>query len=67
MIKTSDTPSCEACNIENPQLYRIFQKQYLLQTGNITSPNWSEAEVVQWLDLESENKYYYGNMDKNYR
>lgn len=51
-FETSEYPSELTCRLVNPQLYRYFQKAQQLQNGSIANLNWSEAEVIQWLDLE---------------
>lgn len=59
MFEISDIPSDAACQKVNPKLFKYFQKELLRKTGNLATPNWSEAEVIQWLDLETKGKYLY--------
>jgi hypothetical protein len=70
MFKTPDIPSNLICNQINPQLFLHFQKCYFKQHRALPSTNWTEADVVQWLDTEykqSEDKYFYDTLDKNSR
>lgn len=64
MIQTPDIPRDEPCNSVNPQLFKYFQIEMFKQ-GKLPTPNWSEAEVVQWLDTEKD-KYYYDKLVENF-
>lgn len=57
-------PRDELCKEINPELFKYFQIKMLKLTGNIATPNWTEAEVVQWLDTEVD-KYEYDTLVKN--
>jgi hypothetical protein len=52
MIETPDIPRDDLCKTVNPKLFTYFQIKMFKRTGNLATPNWSEAEVVQWLDQE---------------
>lgn len=52
MIETPDIPRDDACKLVNPRLFTYFQLRLFKLTGNLATPNWTEAEVVQWLDQE---------------
>ena len=48
-----DLPTSEPCAIVNYPLWEVFCTEYKAQTGVPANPLlWTEAEVVQWLDLE---------------
>jgi len=66
MINSPDIPRDENCRDVNPKLFKYFQLKLFEITGNLAAPNWSEAEVVQWLDTEL-HKYHYGTLDTNIR
>ena len=59
---TPDMPSDERCVDINPKLWAKFQKAMLRYTGNMPTVYWTEAEVVQWLDLELD-KYLHDTLD----
>jgi hypothetical protein len=59
---TPDMPSDIACKDCNPKLWVEFQKLCLRHTGHMPTSNWTEAEVVQWLDLELD-KYLHDTLD----
>lgn len=50
-MNTPDIPRDQNCQAVNPELFRYFQLK-MLSTGQLATPNWTEAEVVQWLDTE---------------
>jgi hypothetical protein len=52
MFKTPDIPRDELCQEVNPKLFQYFRLTMLKYTGNLATPNWTEAEVVQWLDTK---------------
>ena len=64
MIETPDIPRDEPCNLVNPKLFLYFQKHYIKNQKSFPSMQWSEANVVQWLDLE-DNKYHYEERIEN--
>jgi len=66
MIKTPDFPRNESCKLVNPTLFLYFQKKYFSLQHAFPTEIWTEANVVQWLDLE-ENKYIHEYMDENIR
>lgn len=66
MIKFSDIPSNQSCKDIDPQLFLLFQRAYLKQTKQLATPQWTEAEVVQWLDIEMD-KYDYEKLAQNFR
>lgn len=46
-------PTDELCFDCNFPLWQVFTEAFLAQRGYPPSPNlWTEANVVQWLDLE---------------
>lgn len=46
-------PTGELCFDCNLPLWQVFAEAFQSQRGYSPSPNmWTEAEVVQWLDLE---------------
>jgi hypothetical protein len=47
-----DIPSSKACAQANPELWTWFVRLHEQATGRAVLVPWSEAEVVQWLDLE---------------
>lgn len=47
-------PSEGPCHTANCQLWEVFVDQIKKRTGREPSHGWSEAEVVQWLDLEGD-------------
>jgi hypothetical protein len=49
---TPDMPSDQLCAEVNPSLWLQFQKAMIKYVGHVPTVNWSEAEVVQWMDLE---------------
>lgn len=52
---TVDYPSDEKCAAVNFPLWEIFSRIYKKEKGKLPNPLlWSEAEVVQWLDCDSE-------------
>jgi hypothetical protein len=57
-------PRNQNCQTVNVELFRYFQRKMLKVTGQIAAPNWTEAEVVQWLDTEVD-KYEYDTLVKN--
>jgi hypothetical protein len=59
-----EIPRDQCCQAVNPELFRYFQLKMLKITGQVATPNWSEAEVVQWLDTEVD-KYEYDTLVKN--
>ena len=63
---TPDMPSDVACQSINPKLWTQFQKAILKYTGRMPTVNWTEAEVVQWMDLELD-KYLHDTLDQNLR
>ena len=63
---TPDMPSDVPCREINPKLWTEFQKIMLKFTGHMPTVNWSEAEVVQWIDLELD-KYLHDTLVKNPR
>ena len=63
---TPEIPRDQSCQTVNPELFKYFQIKLLKLTGNLATPNWSEAEVVQWLDTEVD-KYEYDTLVKNTR
>jgi cob(I)alamin adenosyltransferase len=63
-MNTPDIPKDQSCQEVNPALFRYFQLKLFKLTGNLATPNWSEAEVVQWLDTEVD-KYEYDALVKN--
>jgi hypothetical protein len=57
-------PTNEPCAIVNFPLWEIFTEAYKAQTGKPASPLlWTEAEVVQWLDLECQSPVDYSYDD----
>jgi hypothetical protein len=64
MMNTPDVPRDQCCQEVNPELFRYFQLKMLKIMGQVATPNWSEAEVVQWLDTEVD-KYEYDTLVKN--
>lgn len=52
----SAIPSENQCYIANPDLWEVFHNVYKSKFGIRPKGFWSEAEVVQFLDLE-EDKY----------
>ena len=64
MMNAPDIPRDQSCQTVNPELFRYFQIKLLKLTGNLATPNWTEAEVVQWLDIEVD-KYEYDTLVKN--
>jgi hypothetical protein len=63
-IYTPEIPRDQSCQTVNLELFRYFQIKMLKLTGNLATPNWTEAEVVQWLDIEVD-KYEYDTLVKN--
>jgi len=63
---TPDMPSDVPCRDCNPQLWTKFQRVMLKHTGRAPTINWTEAEVVQWMDLELD-KYLHDTLDQNIR
>jgi hypothetical protein len=59
-----EIPRDQSCQTVNPDLFKYFQLKMLKITGQVATPNWSEAEVVQWLDTEVD-KYEYDTLVKN--
>lgn len=46
-------PTDQPCAIVNYPLWEVFCEAFRTQTGKPANPLlWTEAEVVQWLDLE---------------
>lgn len=46
-------PTDQPCAIVNFPLWEVFMEAFRAQTGKPANPLlWTEAEVVQWLDLE---------------
>ena len=62
-MNTPDIPRDQSCQADNPELFRYFQRK-LLKAGQLATPNWTEAEVVQWLDTEAD-KYEYDTLVEN--
>lgn len=60
-------PSDQSCMTANLELFKLFSKLYIKQTKSVATSIWSEAEVVQWLDLELEDKYLHDTLDTNSR
>lgn len=56
----SAVPSESACNLVNPELWEVFHNVYKSKFGIRPRGFWSEAEVIQFLDLES---YKYDETD----
>ncbi len=52
----SAIPSEAACYLVNPDLWEVFHNVYKSKFGIRPKGCWSEAEVVQFLDIE-EDKY----------
>ena len=50
-------PSDGPCHVANCQLWEVFVDQIKKKTGREPSHGWSEAEVVQWLDLEGDQVF----------
>jgi hypothetical protein len=67
MFKTSDIPSDQACKQVNPSLFLHFQKCYIRQQRAMPGNDWTEANVIQWLDTEYDDKYFYDKMVENTR
>jgi hypothetical protein len=67
MIQTPDMPRDSSCWEVNPVLFAQFQKLYFIQTRQIATKNWTEAEVTQWLDVLLDDKYLHGTLDENHR
>ena len=65
-MQTPDVPRDEPCNLVNPKLFLHFQKQYLRTQNAFPSFQWTEANVVQWLDLE-DNKYLHEERTEDIR
>ena len=61
---TPEIPRDQSCQTVNPELFRYFQLKMLKLAGQVATPNWSEAEVTQWLDTEVD-KYEYETLVKN--
>ena len=53
---TPDMPSDVPCKEINAKLWVEFQVAMMKYLGRVPTVNWTEAEVVQWMDLEL-NKY----------
>ena len=66
MIEPPDIPRDEPCNLVNPKLFLFFQKQYIKSQNAFPGMLWSEANVIQWLDLE-DNKYLHDEHIENIR
>jgi len=64
MIETPDIPRDEMCKVVNPQLFLHFQKQYFKSQNAFPAMQWTEANVIQWLDLE-DNKYLHDEHIEN--
>ena len=64
---TPDMPSDKACVDVNPKLWLTFQKAMVQYTGHVPTINWTEAEVVQWIDLELDKYVYEYTMDQSSR
>jgi hypothetical protein len=67
MINMPDIPSSQACKQVNPSLFLHFQKCYIKQQKSVPGADWSEADVVQWLDTEYDDKYFYDKMVESTR
>lgn len=63
-MNTPDIPRDQSCQTVNPNLFKHFQLKLFKLTGHVATPNWTEAEVVQWLDTEAD-KYEYDTLAKN--
>ena len=50
-VNYRDIPSDEPCWLVNSQLWSEFCYAFELETGKATEEQWSEAEVIQWLDI----------------
>ena len=64
MYKSPDIPRNQSCKQVNPKLFKYFQLKMLKINGKLATPNWTEAEVVQWLDTELD-KYLHDTLVKN--
>jgi hypothetical protein len=62
MINMPDIPSDHVCKTVNPSLFLHFQKCYIKQQKSVPGADWTEADVVQWLDTEYDDKYFYDKM-----
>lgn len=51
-----DFPSEYPCHVVNQELWQSFVKLYQHTTGRTPVSVWSETEVVQWLDTNTEYK-----------
>lgn len=51
----SAVPSESACNLVNPELWEVFHNVYKSKFGIRPRGFWSEAEVIQFLDIENES------------
>jgi hypothetical protein len=52
-----DYPSEYPCHVVNMELWQEFVKIYVRTTGRAPISIWTEAEVVQWLDTNTELKW----------
>lgn len=67
MFNFPDMPSSQICKQVNLSLFLYFQKCYLKQQKAMPGNDWTEADVVQWLDTEYNDKYFYDKMVENTR
>lgn len=51
----SAIPSDTACYAANPDLWELFSNVYKSDTDRRPTGFWSEAEVIQYLDLRTES------------
>ena len=49
---SNDFPSEDFCWLVNSKLWNRFEKTFQKQNGFLPRPEWSEAEVSQYLDLQ---------------
>ena len=61
-----DIPSEKPCKIVNPKLWLYFQTLMLKYRKVVVISNWSEADVVQYIDLELD-KYLHDTLDTDLR
>jgi hypothetical protein len=62
---TPDMPCDKSCAEVNPKLWLEFQIAMIKYASRVPTTNWTEAEVVQWLDLELD-KYIHDTLDQNF-
>lgn len=54
----NDIPSEQKCIDVNRPLFNLFREK-MIENGKLPTENWTEAEVVQYLDIELNVKYQY--------